>query len=89
MFNYAWKGEEAWKTGIYSPHKAKQVAWSRHYSSFWHESMAFCEMFYSGIGNNSPEMEIIYYKAVTGKKVSLPTPCELVRKSGPWSAPSA
>jgi len=70
MFNYAWKGEEAWKTGIYSPHKAKQVAWSRHYSSFWHESMAFCEMFHGGIGNQSPEMEISYYKAVTGKNDS-------------------
>lgn len=70
MFNYAWKGEEAWKTGIYSPHKAKQVAWSRHYSSFWNESMAFCEMFHHPLGKNSPEMEINYYKAVTGKKDS-------------------
>jgi aldehyde:ferredoxin oxidoreductase len=70
MFNYAWKGEEAWQTGIYSPHKAKQVAWSRHYSSFWHESMALCEMLYHGLGGNSPETEINYYKAVTGKKDS-------------------
>jgi aldehyde:ferredoxin oxidoreductase len=67
MFNYAWKGEEAWKTGIYSPHKAKQVAWSRHYSSFWNESMAFCEMFLPELNSHSPEMEIMYYKAVTGK----------------------
>jgi len=67
MFNYAWKGEEAWKTGIYSPHKAKQVAWSRHYSSFWHESMAFCEMFHHGVGELSPEMEMRYYRAVTGR----------------------
>jgi aldehyde:ferredoxin oxidoreductase len=70
MFNYAWKGEEAWKTGIYSPHKAKQVAWSRHYSSFWHESMGFCEMFMHGVGGESPEIEIKYYNAVTGKKDS-------------------
>jgi aldehyde:ferredoxin oxidoreductase len=70
MFNYAWKGEEAWKTGIYSPHKAKQVAWSRHYSSFWHESMALCEMFHHPLGNNSPEVEMNYYRAVTGKKDS-------------------
>jgi aldehyde:ferredoxin oxidoreductase len=70
MFNYAWKGEEAWKTGIYSPHKAKQVAWSRHYSSFWNESMAFCEMFLPELHNYTPEMEIMYYKAVTGKKNS-------------------
>jgi aldehyde:ferredoxin oxidoreductase len=70
MFNYAWKGEEAWKTGIYSPHKAKQVAWSRHYSSFWHESMGFCEMFHHGIDEDSPDMEIGYYSAATGRKDS-------------------
>lgn len=70
MFNYAWKGEEAWKTGIYSPHKAKQVAWSRHYSTFWNESMAFCEMLMPELGSYSPEMEIMYYKAVTGKQDS-------------------
>ena len=70
MFNYAWKGEEAWKTGIYSPHKAKQVAWSRHYSSFWNESMAFCEMFLPELGSHTPEMEMMYYKAVTGKNDS-------------------
>ena len=32
MFSYSWKGEEAEKTGIYSPHKAKQIAWARHYA---------------------------------------------------------
>ncbi len=70
MFNYAWQGEEAWKTGIYSPHKAKQVAWSRHYSSFWNESMAFCEMLLPEPGTHTPEMETMYYKAVTGKNDS-------------------
>lgn len=70
MFNYAWKGEEAWKTGIYSPHKAKQVAWSRHYATFWNESMAFCEMFLPELGSDSPEIELMYYRAVTGKKDS-------------------
>jgi aldehyde:ferredoxin oxidoreductase len=70
MFNYAWKGEEAWKTGIYSPHKAKQVAWSRHFTAFWNESMAFCEMFLPELGGESPEIEMMYYAAVTGKKDS-------------------
>ena len=70
MFNYAWKGEEAWKTGIYSPHKAKEVAWSRHYASFWNESMAFCEMFLPELTQNSPEIEMKYYTAVTGSKNS-------------------
>ena len=67
MFNYAWKGDEAWETGIYSPHKAKQVAWSRHYAAFWNESMSFCEMFLPELGSDSPDIEIEYYKAVTGK----------------------
>jgi aldehyde:ferredoxin oxidoreductase len=67
MFNYAWQGEEAWKTGIYSANKAKQVAWSRHYSSFWNESMAFCEMFLPELLTFTPEIEMMYYKAVTGK----------------------
>jgi aldehyde:ferredoxin oxidoreductase len=70
MFNYAWKGEEAWKTGIYSPHKAKEVAWSRHYASFWNESMAFCEMFLPTLESLTPEVEMKYYTAVTGKKDS-------------------
>ncbi len=70
MFNHAWKGEEAWKTGIYSPHKAKQVAWSRHYTGFWNESMAFCEMLIPELGGDSPEIEFMYYQAVTGKKDS-------------------
>jgi aldehyde:ferredoxin oxidoreductase len=70
MFNYAWKGEEAWKTGIYSPNKAKEVAWSRHYASFWNESMAFCEMFLPSLESTTPEIEMKYYAAVTGKKDS-------------------
>jgi aldehyde:ferredoxin oxidoreductase len=70
MFNYAWKGEEAWKTGIYSPHKAKEVAWSRHYASFWNESMAFCVMFLPELAQHSPEIEMKYYTAVTGSKNS-------------------
>jgi aldehyde:ferredoxin oxidoreductase len=70
MFNYAWKGDEAWKTGIYSAHKAKEVAWSRHYASFWNESMALCEMFLPSLESVTPQIEMKYYSAVTGKKNS-------------------
>jgi len=70
MFNYQWKGEDAWKTGIYSPHKAKEVAWSRHFASFWNESMVFCEMFLPELSGRSPDLEMAYYKAVTGKNDS-------------------
>jgi aldehyde:ferredoxin oxidoreductase len=70
MFNYAWKGDEAWKTGIYSMHKAKEVAFSRYFASFWNESMTFCEMFLPQFQGVSPEAEMKYYKAVTGKNDS-------------------
>jgi aldehyde:ferredoxin oxidoreductase len=75
MFNYAWKvdkGEdsESYKTGIYSMHKAKEVAWSRHYCSFWNEAMAFCEMFLPSLETLTPDVEMKYYAAVTGKKDS-------------------
>ncbi len=80
MFNYAWKGEEAWKTGIYSKHKAKEVAWSRHYASFWNESMAFCEMFLPSLETISPEIEMKYYAAVTGKKDSFATTMRVGQK---------
>jgi aldehyde:ferredoxin oxidoreductase len=77
MFNYAWKGEDARKTGIYSEHKAKEVAWTRHFASFWNESMAFCEMLLPVFINvdrkdnwgPSPDVELRYYQAVTGNKI--------------------
>jgi aldehyde:ferredoxin oxidoreductase len=80
MFNYAWKGEEAWKTGIYSPHKAKQVAWSRHFTGFWNESMGFCEMLLPELRSESPDAEMAYYKAVTGKKDSFADTMRTARK---------
>jgi len=80
MFNYAWKGEEAWKTGVYSPHKAKQVAWSRHFTAFWNESMGFCEMLLPELRAESPEIEMAYYKAVTGKKDTFADTMQTARK---------
>ncbi len=80
MFNYAWKGEEAWKTGVYSPHKAKQVAWSRHFTGFWNESMALCEMLLPELSGDSPETEMMYYKAVTGKNDSFADTMRIGRK---------
>jgi aldehyde:ferredoxin oxidoreductase len=88
MFNYAWKGDEARKTGIYSQHKAKQVAWTRHYAGFWNESMAFCEMMLPVFFNTakpdyvgpSPEVELRYYQAATGNKISFADTMEIGRK---------
>ncbi len=88
MFSYAWQGEDARKTGIYSEHKAKQVAWSRYYAGFWNESMAFCEMLLPLFINASnpdcsgptPDAEIRYYQAVTGNKISFADTIEIGRK---------
>jgi aldehyde:ferredoxin oxidoreductase len=88
MFSYAWKGEEARATGIYSAHKAKQIAWTRHYAGFWNESMAFCETEMpsfvkrgsADFSGPTPEIEMRYYQAVTGKKESFADTMETGRK---------
>jgi len=88
MFNYYWKGEEARKRGIYSAHKAKQIAWARHYAGFWNESMAFCETQLPSFINrsrsdfkgSSPDTEMRYYQAVTGKHDSFADTMETGRK---------
>jgi aldehyde:ferredoxin oxidoreductase len=88
MFSYSWKGEEARKTGIYSEHKAKEVAWTRHFAGFWNESMAFCEMMLPVFFNTarkdyigpSPDVELRYYQAVTGNKISFADTMEIGRK---------
>ncbi len=88
MFSNAWKGEEARKTGIYSAHKAKMVAWARYYAGFYNESMALCEMMLpsfigrsaDGISGPSPDLEYRYYQAVTGNKKSFADTIEIGRK---------
>jgi aldehyde:ferredoxin oxidoreductase len=88
MFSFAWKGEEAKTTGIYSEHKAKLVAWARHYTDFWNESMAFCETVAPSFISTSqadlrgatPDAELRYYQAVTGNKVTFADTMEVGRK---------
>jgi aldehyde:ferredoxin oxidoreductase len=88
MFSNCWKGEEAKKTGIYSGHKAKMVAWARRYAGFYNESMSICEMMLpnfigrsaNGIAGPSPELEYRYYQAVTGNKKTFADTMEIGRK---------
>ena len=88
IFSNSWKGDEAFKTGIYSPHKAKMLAWARRYAGFYNESMSICEMLLpvfmgsgpGGLAGPSPELEYRYYKAVTGSKDSLADTIETGRK---------
>ncbi len=88
MFSNSWKGEEARKTGIYSAHKAKLVAWARYYNEFYNESLSICEMMLpnfigrsaNSIAGPSPELEYSYYQAVTGNKKSFADTMEIGRK---------
>ncbi|MDR1728181.1 MAG: hypothetical protein LBT74_09720 [Acidobacteriota bacterium] len=80
MLSNCWKGEEARKTGIYSAHKAKMVAWARHYHGFYNESLALCEMLLPNFGGISPDMEHRYYQAVTGTKNTVADAIEIGRK---------
>jgi hypothetical protein len=43
MFDYSWDNDQAYKTGIYSEHKAKLVAWRMHYHTYYKESLMFCD----------------------------------------------
>ena len=88
MFSNCWKGDEARKTGIYSAHKAKMVAWSRYYAGFYNESMSICEMMLpnfigrsaGSISGPSPDLEYRYYQAATGSTKSFADTIEAGRK---------
>jgi aldehyde:ferredoxin oxidoreductase len=80
MLSNCWKGDEARKTGIYSEHKAKMVAWARRFQGFYNESMSLCEMMLPNFGGVSPDLEYRYYKAVTGSKNTFADTIEIGRK---------
>jgi aldehyde:ferredoxin oxidoreductase len=88
MFDYSWKGEQAYKTGIYSDHKAKLIAWHRHYAAFYKESLLYCDSaladFYNSARPDSrgatPDVEPAFYNAVTGKKITFTDGIETGRK---------
>ncbi len=80
MLSNCWKGEEARKTGIYSEHKAKMVAWARRFAGFYNESMSICEMMLPNFGSSSPDIEYRYYQAVAGSKNSFADTIEIGRK---------
>jgi aldehyde:ferredoxin oxidoreductase len=81
MFNYAWQGADgskmaqALENGIYSRHKAKQIAWHRHYTRYWKQSILYCDWMYSNFTSSigpdhdgfTPEAEPRFLNAVTGK----------------------
>jgi len=80
MLSNCWKGDEAYKTGIYSEHKAKMVAWARRFAGFYNESLALCEMMLPQFSGRSPDLEHAYYQAVTGSKKTIDDTIEIGRK---------
>lgn len=89
MFDYSWKDEQAYKTGIYSNHKAKLVAWHQHYQTFYKESVLFCDFAFGSYINfmtpdkrgATPLAEPTFYNAVTGKNLTFVDGIEIGRKA--------
>jgi aldehyde:ferredoxin oxidoreductase len=89
MFDYSWQGEQAYKTGIYSKHKAKLIAWHRHYQTFYKESLLFCDLVFASMSNEArtdadgatPEAEPVFYNTVTGKNITFADGIEIGRRS--------
>lgn len=75
-------------TGIYSVHRAKTIAWLRHYSRFWTESVGYCDFMWPNFINlNAPDMlgatpegEPRFFNAVTGKGISFIDGVEIGRR---------
>jgi aldehyde:ferredoxin oxidoreductase len=74
--------------GIYSDHRVKTIAWHRHYTRFWLQSLLFCDWVWPQFftPNNSeklgatPEGEPRFYSAVTGKRTTFVEGIEIGRK---------
>jgi aldehyde:ferredoxin oxidoreductase len=75
-------------TGIYSDHRAKEIAWHRHYTRFWIQSALFCDWVWPlfitpntvDMLGPTPEGEPRFFNAVTGKNISFADGVEIGRK---------
>jgi len=81
MINYS-------EEGIYSDAKIKMIAWHRHYTRFYKQSLGFCDWAYANFINPSskdgkgytPEAEPKFYNAVSGKHITFEDGMEMGRK---------
>jgi len=89
MFDYSWQGDQAYKTGIYSEHKAKFVAWHQHYATYYKESALFCDWAMGNYFNPSnpdgrgatPLAEPRFLNAVTGRNQTFLDGLEIGRRA--------
>ena len=73
---------------IYSEHMAKLVAWHRHYTRFWKQSILFCDQRWPDLINTkapdlrgiSGEGEPRFFNAVTGKNLTFTDGMDLGKK---------
>jgi aldehyde:ferredoxin oxidoreductase len=73
---------------MYSIHMARTTAWLLHYSLFWKQSCGLCDNAFADFINPyapndkglTPEGEMAFYRAVTGKKASFEETMEVGRK---------
>ena len=88
-FDFSWEGKQAYKTGIFSKHKAEFVAWRQHYWTYYKESVGYCDWGYAKLFNNShpkgyghtPEAEPKYLNAVTGRNHTFQDGLEIGRRA--------
>ena len=89
MYDYSWQGDQAYKTGIYSDHRAKFVAFHQHYAIFYKESVLYCDWAFGSYFNPdtpdgkgaTPQAEPVFYNAVTGKNLAFTDGIETGRKA--------
>jgi len=88
-FDYSWDNEQAYKTGIYSKHKAEWVAWHQHYWNYYKESVGYCDWGYSQLFSqahkegkgHTPEAEPKFLNAITGRNHTFEDGMEIGRRS--------
>lgn len=84
------KGYDYSNEGVYADPKLEAVAWHRHYSRFWIQSMGMCDWAWPNLvnynagddheGATAAGYEVRLYKAVTGNDLSYEGSLELGRK---------
>src|SRR4030042_1168895 len=87
-FDYSWKGDQAYKTGIYSDYKAQWVAWRQHYATYYKESVLFCDWAFSNLYNPdspdgrgyTPEAEPRFLNAFTARNHTFEDGIEIGRR---------
>jgi aldehyde:ferredoxin oxidoreductase len=88
-FDYSWKKDQAYKTGIYSDYKAQFVAWRQHYATYYKESVLFCDWAFSNLYNSNStdgmgytsEAEPRFLNAVTGRNHTFEDGIEIGRRA--------